>query len=88
MTAEEYIVSRLQELEGKNKLFEKRVKDLIAENEKLADTIGEIADIINPHLSLDGEAISCDWVWLSTNEKGFNRICEIFGLGMEDEVER
>ena len=80
MTAEEYIVSRVQELEEKNKFLEKRVNDLIAENDKLAETIGEIADITKPHFSQDGEAIVCDWVWLNTNEKGFNRLCEIFGL--------
>lgn len=78
MTAEEYIVNRVQELEEKNNLLEKRVNDLIAENEKLADTIGEIADITQPHLSKDGEFIMLDSIW--SREKQFNRICEIFGL--------
>lgn len=80
MTAEEYIVSRVQELEGKNKFLEKRVNDLIAENDKLADTIGEIADITQPHFNKDGSAVMFDWVWSGSDEKGFNRICEIFGL--------
>lgn len=80
MTAEEYIVSRVQDLEGKNRLLEKRVNDLVAENDKLADTIGEIADIINPHLSQDGEFVMYDSVWSGGGEKQFNRICEIFGL--------
>lgn len=81
MTAEEYIVSRVQELEGKNKFLEKRVNDLIAENDKLADTIGEITDIINPHLSQDGEFVMYDSVWSGSGDgKQFNRICEIFGL--------
>lgn len=80
MTAEEYIVNRLQELEEKNRLLEKRVNELVSENDKLADTIREIADITQPHLSRDGDAVVCDWVWLNTDEKGFNRLCEIFGL--------
>lgn len=80
MTAEEYIVNRVQELEEKNKLLEKRVNDLIAENEKLADTIGEIADIIEPHFNKDGSAVMFDWVWSESDGKQFNRICEIFGL--------
>ena len=80
MTAEEYIVNRIQELEEKNKLLEKRVNDLIAENEKLADTIGEIADNTQPHFNKDGSAVMFDWVWSESDEKGFNRICEIFGL--------
>lgn len=80
MTAEEYIVNRVQELEEKNKLLEKRVNDLIAENEKLADTIGEIADIIEPHFSNDGSAVMFYSIWSETNEKGFKRLCEIFGL--------
>ena len=80
MTAEEYIVSRVQELEGKNKFLEKRVNDLIAENDKLADTIGEIADSINPHLSQDGEDVLFDGVWSKVKKKQFDRLCEIFGL--------
>lgn len=80
MTAEEYIVSRVQELEGKNKFLEKRVNDLVAENDKLADTIGEIADATQPHLSNDGEFVMFDSVWSGGGRKLFDRICEIFGL--------
>lgn len=80
MTAEEYIISRVQELEGKNKFLEKRVNDLIAENDKLADTIGEIADITQPHFSQDGGFVMFDSVWSGGDGKPFDRICEIFGL--------
>jgi len=97
MTAEEYVVERLNntekelaKLKAEYEDMTEKVKRLISENGRVTDTLGFVAEVLNPRIKVYGgsRSIECDEVadWLKGGESKVDRMIEIFGLCNDDDV--
>lgn len=95
MTAEEYVVKRLEELEAElaqakeenAKLIDKLV-GLRKENGRLNDQLGDIAELLNPHISRlasGTEVLECNAVfgYEKDGQEKIEKLSKLFGLEVE-----
>lgn len=87
-TCEDYVVTRLMQLEDECVDLQDNIRNLNHESDVLTEMLDDIKRILKPlivHAS-DGELyINTDSVWKKYDKNDYDRLCKIFYLTYEEE---